>query len=101
MSQKKDDVFELNFDDFNTGLLEKELFDYEDYLDDYKERLEKAQKTFYEYQKNEISKITKEKEKLSKMQSETEKSSKQINKNYNSLKEIVSKFEGTVNKAQK
>ena len=35
------------------------------------------------------------------MQSETEKSSKQINKNYNSLKEIVSKFEGTVNKVQK
>lgn len=34
---------------------------------------QKAQKTFYEYQKNEISKITKEKEKLSKMQSETEK----------------------------
>ena len=25
MSQKKDDVFELNFDDFNTGLLEKNL----------------------------------------------------------------------------
>ena len=25
MSQKKDDLFELNFDDFNTGLLEKNL----------------------------------------------------------------------------
>ena len=35
------------------------------------------------------------------MQKKKKKSSKQINKNYNSLKEIVSKFEGTVNKVQK
>ena len=63
--------------------------------------MESAQKRFYEYQKCEIAKITKQKEELLKLSKENEKHDKKINKNYDTLKGIVSKFEGTVNKANK
>ena len=78
MSQKKDDVFELNFDDFNTGLLEKNLEEKgtNEFLNYYiklnsdleqkKKDLEKDKEQFASNIKKEIDKLNQKKAKLTK-----------------------------------
>ena len=76
MSQKKDDLFELNFDDFNTGLLEKNLEEKgtNEFLNYYiklnsdleqkKKDLEKDKEQFASNIKKEIDKLNQKKAKL-------------------------------------